>query len=263
LNRCVLLFVCLLFCVNVSAITIDNPRVFFKGVKDRRYSFDVTIKNPEENPAGVRAYLADFEYIEPFNGPKRFLPPGSLDNSIFKWVSIYPDSFVIPPLGEYQVKVTVVPAEEVDEVHCGVVFFETALAGAGGGGEAVNVLGRIGSLIYVQPTKESVSGNFGQCSADGKRILNELTNTGNSFVQTDGSFYILDERSKVMSRGVVEEKYLMPGSKAELVTELADDVPPGEYFMVLTIELGEKSQAIREVDFKLAEDGSVEILETR
>lgn len=257
----VLLFVLLLNAGYVFAFGIDNPKIYVHLHQDEIYTDKILVTNTTQAPLEVRAYYQDFEYTEPFNGEKNFYPPDSLDFSIGSWLTLTPNVFHLEP-GESQVAyITIQPNEPFDRVHCGVIFFETAMGmGMNEDGSQVQTLGRIGSIVFVEPAgKENKQLKCDVDSSLPYTIDLNVFNAGNSFIHTVPSYYVIDEDGNFYDRGSLDETFFMPGDSTRVSGNITKNISPGHYIMVLTIDMEEGAVIVPEISFSIDSSGFINI----
>jgi len=248
---------CLLFPILAHAVQIDNPKVIMQARSGRGQELKITVTNPDPVPAAVRVYLEDFEYTAPYIGPKKFLPAGSSPRTIASMVSYEPDIFTVPAGGKQVVTVSILPREEIDTVRCGVLFFESGLLTTPGAAENTSVMAKLGALIFLEPHKQQRALAFTGAESKAKYTINTtVLNSGNTLAQPKVSFYVMNNDSVVVQRGVDKDRYLMPGDKAELSLVLEKDLPAGDYFMVINASMEEGGSGVHEIEFSLAGDGT-------
>jgi len=250
---------CLLFPVCAHAIQIDNPKVVIQARPGHRAEVRITVSNPDPAPATVRVYLQDFEYNDPHIGPKKFMPAGTSDRSIAAIVAYEPNLFTVPAKGTQVVRVSIMPNEDINTALCGVLFFESGLLNGSVDGQNGGVLAKLGALIYLEPTRQQREVTFsGTRGEKGRKIKVDVLNSGNTYAHLSMSYYVMDNNSAVVYRGVIsQDRYLMPGDKDELPIVIDEKLTPGDYFMVVNAAIEGGGSGIHEIEFSLASDGTV------
>lgn len=250
--------------VSAFALRIDNPKVSVELSPGQNYGGSVIVTNPSQDAADVKVYLEDFVYVEPFDGEKRFYAPGTSEFSLVNWIKFSPQEFSIKPYSRQKVNFSIRSDIEFSFVHCGVLFFETSIGTTYEAGEAINVLGRIGSLIFVEPKKGKLKqGGLKGLEGGFYGLSGNFTNSGNSFLHVKGVFYVMDEEGMIYDRGPLQELYLLPGDATKMAIGLAKDLSVGAYTMVVTFDMEDDDALIKEIDFSLDSSGKVSVLETR
>lgn len=258
-----LLFLIFLLPFSSFALRIDNPKIKLRLSWDEKYSGAIIVDNPSENEVSVKAYLEDFIYIAPFDGAKEFYAPGTTDASLSNWVSFSPQEFVLKPFSRRRVNFSVTPTSSFDSVHCGVLFFETFIGTTYKNGEAIKVLGRVGSLLFVEPENRKKQATFTDIEGKTYSLTGNFTNSGNSFIHAQGTSYTIDNQGIVKDRNALEELYLLPNDSAGLQIALSDELAPGAYTMVITFDLEEDDSLTKEIDFSLSHSGEITVLDER
>lgn len=260
-----ILFLFLLFLLPFSsfALRIDNPSIKLQLSSGDNYSGTITVENPSVDEVAVTVYLEDFVYIAPFDGAKKFYALGTIDSSLSEWVSFSPQKFVLQPFSRKKVNFSISPTSSFDSVHCGVLFFETSIGVTYEKGKAINVIGRIGSLIFVEAQNKKRQATFAGIQGFSDSLRGNFINSGNTLLHAQGTSYILDNEGMVKNRNILRELYLLPGDSSELQIALPDDLTSGTYTMVITFDLEENDFLIKEIDFSLSRSGKITVLDER
>lgn len=260
-----ILFLFLLFLLPLSsfALRIDNPKIKLQLSPGDNYSGTIIVENPSSDEVSVKAYLEDFIYVAPFDGAKEFYAPGTVSLSLSKWITFSPQEFVLQPFSRRRVNFSISPASSFNSVHCGVLFFETSIGTTYEEGKAINVLGRIGSLIFVEAQNKKKQATFTNIKGSSYSLRGDFINSGNTFLHAQGTPYVLNDQGMVKDRSVLEELYLLPNDSTRLQIALSSDLAPGTYTMVITFDLEEDDSLIKEIDFSLSRSGEVTVLDER
>lgn len=262
-------FLCLigfsLLSVSVFAIKIDNPSFKLKLSAGEVSSGTVTVENPKQEEVFVKVYLEDFIYVPPFDGSKEFSAPGTTKFSLSKRIVFSPHEFTLGPYAQQKVNFTVNADKAQKIVQCSVLFFETTLGSSSNEqGEKIDVVGRIGSLIFVEKEDNKRQGVFKDIKGLPYKLKGTFVNSGETFLNVKGTFYVMDREGMVEDRGEVNELYLLPVDEAETVIELSKQLAPSkEYTAIVTFDLGEEEPLVKEVDFYFSTAGEVKILAVR
>jgi hypothetical protein len=249
--------------VSVFALRIDNPKITIELSVGQNYSDSIMVTNPSQEAVAVKAYLEDFAYVSPFDGEKSFHAPGTGNFSLANWISFSPQEFTISPYGRQKVNLSIRPDTEFSFVHCGVLFFETSIGVTYEAGKAINVLGRIGSLIFVEPKGKTKQASLQDVEGSIRSLGGNFTNSGNSFLHVQGVFYVMNKEGMIYDRGQIQELYLLPGDTASVAINLAKDLSAGIYTMVVTFDMEDDDALIKEIDFSLDSSGKARVLEAR
>ncbi len=245
------------------ALRIDNPKIKVELSAGQNYSDSIILTNPSQDAAEVKVYLEDFAYIVPFDGEKSFYAPGTTDFSLADWIKFSPQEFTIKPYARQRISLSIRPDVEFSSVHCGVLFFETSIGTTYEEGEAINVLGRIGSLIFVEPKDKSKQASFTDIEGGLYNLGGNFKNSGNSFLHVQSVFYVMDKEGMIYDRGQLQELYLLPGDAANMTIDLAKNLSAGTYTTVVTFDMEDDDALIKEIDFSLDSSGTVRVLEVR
>ncbi|MBU1122372.1 MAG: hypothetical protein KKF54_06740, partial [Candidatus Omnitrophica bacterium] len=183
------------------AFRINKGSVKIQLAKGETYNGTVEINNPSQEPLGITVYMNDFLYVAPFTGDKEFYPPDSTEFSLAEWVNFSPRQLTIPPFSEGRVNFMVTPTEEFDSARCGVLFFESAMGVTEEEGEIVNILGRIGTLLCVNPKPGNKKVDFYDIKGSNYEIRGRYKNSGDTFLHTEGTYFVMDNEGMVNDRG--------------------------------------------------------------
>ena len=262
-KRIVFLFLLFLLPISSFALRIDNPKVKLQLSPGDNYSGAIIVENPSTYEVSVKVYLEDFAYVTPFDGAKEFYAPGTTSVSLSNWITFSPQEFTLQPFARRRVNFSISPASSFNSVRCGVLFFETSIGTTYEEGKAINVLGRIGSLLFIEPKDKRKQATFNGIKGSSYSLVGDFINSGNSFIHAQGTSFTLDNEGMVKDRGVLEDLYLLPNDSTRLQIALSSDLAPGTYTMVITFDLEEDNSLIKEIDFSVSDSGEVAVLDER
>lgn len=205
----------------------------------------------------VKVYLEDWVYTKVQDGTKDFSPAKNNSLSCASWVTFEPAEFILPAYGAKELNYIVHVPLEAKGGHYAVMFFEAALlsqnqAKAGPefseieemrAGTFLNI--RLGTLFYVEAkgTVKRVAAidNLavsGKPKNRGLLISANFKNVGNVDITAGGSFHLIDKKGMVLARGQLNNVYTFPGDTAKLNAVWKEDLPQGNYDLILTLDLG-------------------------
>ena len=262
-KRVIFLTLAFLLPLSAFALRIDNPKVKLQLSPSDNYQGAIMVENPSSDEVSVKAYLEDFTYVTPFDGAKEFYAPGTTKTSLSKWITFSPQEFTLQPFSRRRVNFSISPMSSFTSVHCGVLFFETSIGTTYENGQAINVLGRVGSLFFIEPKDKKKQATFTGIKGSSYSLIGDFINSGNSFLHAQGTSYTLDSQGMVKDRSALEELYLLPNDSTRLQIALSNDLGPGTYTMVITFDLEEDNSLIKEIDFSLSGSGEVTVLDER
>ena len=191
------------------------------------------------------------------------MPRGTTSRTISDYITFSPENFSLEPYGSKTVNFTISPTKPLKETLCGVLFFETTIGSSMDEGKAIDVLGRLGSLIFIDPAEGKKAAAFSSPEGGGRKISGVIANTGNIFLSAMGTFYVMDSSGKVLDRGQTAEVYLMPGDKRPLEIKFSSSLPEGNYTAVVTFDMQDNEMFTKEVDFSLSSAGEVTVTGSR
>ncbi len=244
---------------HAATLTINTPKVDIDTEAGSTVSGEITVENPTDTVASLKAYLEDWMYVSG-EGDKKFAPPGTMPLSASPWITFATPEPTIPPFGRIIVRYTVRVPEGAAGAHYSVLFFETVIGNMPNEeGVSVDVAGRIGSLFIVEAK--------GSVIRDGQIVSLEIAlpegnkpmeihttfkNTGNVHIPLEGSFLILDEEGQVRARGDLSKLYAFPDQTVDGKTQWVGRLPKGNYTMIATFNLGKGKSLVEERAFAIA-----------
>lgn len=255
-----------LFCATPAwslTLRITNPKVFISAKPGDTVSGKLRVENPTAEPVKIHVEVQDWRYAS-YDGSKNFFPAGTFHSSCSDWISYAPVNFVLEPYGKQEISYTVKIPENTEGGYFSVMFFQSDLGqGDGGDGVSVSVVGRIGSLFYVD-----IEGTANRVAEiDNIRIENfsnnflfqaNFMNKGNTYINAKGSVVVLDQDNMVKIRQEINNIYTLPTDTALIDASVAEGLPQGKYLLVLTLDIEqEKTPWVREVGFEIDSMGSV------
>jgi len=257
----------LLFFINPRVcalnISISDP-IIRKKVKPGAVSTDsIQLSNPSSNEIKVRAYLEDFIYVAPFDGNKEFSPAGSTKHSCAEWISFSPQEFILTPFGQKSIDYSIRIPMDAQGGYQAVLFFETSLGDMEQeSGYLVKVLGRVGALFIVE-TEESLKEAKIDFKEDHSVISGTFLNTGQVFIKSQGTYYLMDSDGMVLDRGEMKNLYTLPGDKASFTIEPSKDISSKQCTLICTFDLQEGDVIVKELEIRRDSLNNLEILEVK
>ena len=242
-----------------ATMRISAPKIELELAPGETYSGEIVAENPEDEAINCRIYLEDWEYITNGTGEKKFAPAGTMPLSASKWISFAPATSDIPSFGRITARYTITVPPDAKGTYFAVLFFETILGSSQDeDGVSVLVAGRIGSLFFI--TIKDTARREGDVRSveikapEGSRPMEITTvfkNTGNTDITLGGNFLILDGTGKVMGRGDISKIYTFPGAEGTRTTQWIGKLPPGDYTLLITYDLGKGQTLVEEQPLKI------------
>lgn len=242
-----------------KTIRINKPRIIADLAKGESTVFQIDVINPTDEEATIKVYPEDWEYDPAGNGDKAFYPPGTFDISASQWLTYAPDQFVLEPHGSQTVSLTIQVPQELpkDGTFYSLLFFETALGQTvNEQGAAVEVAGRVGSLIYVNVDgtviRSGVVNDIQIRSGEGNKPTTfsvTFTNTGNTYIPLEGEFIVFDSEGLVKGRGELSTMYTREGMRVTRETQWPTKLAPGTYDFIFTFNMGDGEALVEERQF--------------
>jgi hypothetical protein len=243
---------------------INKPTIEETVTPGQTVNGTIEVENQGEAPAQLEIYLQDWEYVEGGSGDKRFSVPGSSPWSASSWISYYPQRMELPPRGKGLVEYTIRVPTDAPGGRYAVLFFESLLTRSAPDEQGVTVqyTGRLGSLIEVEVagTVER-TGEVTQMTlspVDESRPLElgyAFTNTGNVAIRPKAYFNIIDQSGRYFGRGEFPQLYTFPGRSGSATAEWTGGLPPGDYTVVLTVDLGANQTLVEERPLNVVRSG--------
>ncbi|MBU0693484.1 MAG: hypothetical protein KKC11_02270 [Candidatus Omnitrophica bacterium] len=245
-------------------LSISDPKINLKVKQDEALTGKIKVANPSSGEIKVKVYLEDFTYIPPYDGTKKFFPSGSTQFSCAQWISFSPQEFKLPPFGARFVNYSLRVPHDAKGSYCAVLFFETALGEIEEeAGYNVKVLGRVGSLIFLEAEGSLKQAKIRNIKTEGDEIKGEFLNLGDVFINSVSSYFVMDEEGMVLDRGKLEDLFLFPKDKAPFTIPLLEKIPAGKFSLICTFDLGAGDILVKELDFIKDAKNFIKIIEIR
>ncbi len=194
-----------------------------------------------------------------------YVPPGTVETSLARWILISEKEFVLEPRSMREVKFVVSPPAGTKGVLAAVVFFrssgviEAKTPVKGKPSSTVMIQPRLGVLVFYEA--EGSVARSGKLIGEMKfeppsqgspfRISYTFENTGNADILLTGNFHILDSQGALTANESLSPLRTFPGDKGSTQTEWPGDLDPGDYHLIVSLELGPDAQEVivKEYDF--------------
>ncbi|MCA9405805.1 MAG: hypothetical protein KC684_04665 [Candidatus Omnitrophica bacterium] len=252
-----------LFCTNVEAqILVEQGKVIEVIAPGETVTGVLNIHNTSGEPINVIGYWEDFDYVEPYNGNKKFLPAGAGEKSASEWINLSPTSFQLAPFQRKEVSYVINPPQDSTGGYYGVVFFEKESPDVDSR-LGVRIVSRVGSLFFLESVDQKRSGRYENIVTEGSGFTGKFTNEGNVILIAEGVYFILDAEGLAVDRGEVPNIYLPPGKTADYKIPFSNELTAGSYTLLLTVDLGEGASLVKEIDFQKTSSGDMTIKEVR
>lgn len=258
-------FFCFLFVFvgiasNVFAVNVNKTKFVINVGSGETYRDSLDITNDSNESITLRLYVEDFLYTAPYLSDKQILPLYSSEFTLGEMISFQPKQVVIEPQSTATVNFTIKAPDDFKKMACGLLFNEMTMGvGFDDTGKSFSMLSRIGTLIFVHPKEGKNAAEVFEVSGQNNSLIAKLKNSGDHFFASSGTYYILDANGMVVTRDELKEYYLLPGNIADMKIDLADTMAAGDYFMVLTVNAGDKDIVVREIEFTLTSAKNVKI----
>jgi hypothetical protein len=233
----------------------------------------ILVENPGSEPKTVRAYLEDWAYVEPFDGTKDFRPAGSSASSASSWITFNPSELALSSGGRGKINYVVKVPEKAEGSRQCAMFLESMATAPGAEGVGVNLAVRVAVLFYVEvqgTTKREIALNELSVKRSSKGMLEialPIKNTGTVDLMTGGTFNIMGANGMIAGRGEFNNVYMLPGDSGVLKASWSLPIEPGDYSLVLTLDLGKALEElnmgrgpviVKEASLKIGSGGEIE-----
>lgn len=254
---------CLCLAVNAdAAIFIEQGKVVHKVVPGSKLTGEVTVHNTGNEPEKVKIYWEDFEYSEPYNGSKNFMPAGSSPVTFVSWIRFTPMQLDLPPFGKADISYIIDTPEDFIGGRYGVMFFEPVDPQIDPK-TGMNIVSRVGSLFFLESSDKSKSAALSNVELTDTGFMADFQNRGDVVQIPDGTYYVMDSDGVAVDRGDVPKVYVPPGKTAKYKFDFNNDFAAGRYTIILTVDLQEQDVIVKEIDFQKDPDSRVTVLGSR
>ena len=214
------------------------------------------VHNTSDETINISMYWEDFEYVAPFDGTKKFLPPGTGEASAANWVSFSPSTASLGPYAKQKISYVINAPAEAQGGYYGVLFFERdPIESKFQNG--LSIVTRVGTLFFVETEGKNKAAAIQNLMVTHNTISGQFVNQGNVVLIPDGVYYIMDQEGLVVDRNSIEKIYLPAQSETEYAWNISEDIQPGSYTLVLTVDLQEGDVLVKEIE--LAKDSNSNI----
>ncbi|MBF0478217.1 MAG: hypothetical protein HQL26_01915 [Candidatus Omnitrophica bacterium] len=256
----IILSIILVFVLVSSAfaqIFLEEGKININAEPGNTVSGSITVHNTSDKPLDIKVYWQDFNYVSPYDGNKEFLAKGLGLASAADWVSFSPESFKLPPLSNQKISYSVKVPAAIHEGHYGVLFFENRPQAAVIEGKGVNIVTRVGSLFFIEPTDKDKKAVISDVAVSGSAIKAKIANKGNVILVAHAIYYVMTNDGMVSDRGELENIYLPPGKNTDVTIPLK--ASSGIQTLVLTLDLQEGDSVVKEITFSKDASGNYQI----
>ncbi len=211
---------------------------------------EMTLENPTDKAKNMRLYLEDWYYLPGGSGAKEFLPVNSTAFSACPWITFFPAEAIIPPFGKQKINYVVSVPKDASGTRFASLFFETLVTESSlsdtGRSAGLDISVRVATLFYVEvkgavERKANISHLKIEPSASKAGTLEitlDFENVGNTDITTAANFSLMNKDGLVSARGAFNDLYTFPGGKGIFLGVWKGKIAPGEYDLVVTVNLG-------------------------
>jgi len=217
------------------------------------------LENLSDRDETIKAYFEDFIYSAPYAGIKKFHPLGTLKRSCGKWISIFPENFILPEKTKQQVSFTIKTPKEAKGGYYALLFFERGQAAASSD-KGIGLVVRTGVSLFVETADATRKGEIKEIIVEKGAISGTLLNSGNVVLISQGTFNIIDKKGMIFDRGNIKKFYIPEQEQAKFTVNVTDKLPVGSFTLVINFDLESGKPIIKEVDFSKDKAGNLKIL---
>jgi hypothetical protein len=246
-------------------VAIGPSTIRLKGFPGEPQEVSVRVWNHGVKPITVYNELSDVANRVDEGGrlSRTFPPPGTVPFSCAQWITLHETEFVVAPKGHRDVSFIVAPPPGAEGGKAGIVFFKVVPTVDGTDMQAtatVVIQPRMASLIFfeiegtVQRTGQLIEMAYETPKEENPlKIKYEFENTGNTDILISGTFHILDVTKALIAKGKLHPLRTFPGDRGAGETQWSGLLPPGNYELLVTLELGPDAQEVimREFTFSI------------
>lgn len=220
--------------VGVSPLVIETT-----AEKGGAFVSRFTVTNNLPTPVVVRASVKDVWH----DGGRRVeAEPGTQPRSASSWLRFNPSEVVVKPRGTATIEAVVsVPPSASGSYYTMPVFDFSRADGAGGEGPGAKVGFRFQGRIVVTtpdaaPALKIAGGEVAPPTNATPLVLTlDLSNTGNAHLAPAVTFAVVDGSGRLVGRGKMPTRKLMPSESAPASGTWAGELPPGRYNVVSSV----------------------------
>jgi hypothetical protein len=245
-----------------SKVFLEEGKVKLSVSPGENIAGELKLHNTSNQTIEMRVYWEDFIYTPPYDGSKEFLTKGTTDHSIADWVNVSNETLTFAPFASRSVPYMINVAGDIRQGHQGVLFFEQEEIKAQGS-KGLNVLTRVGCLFFIEPKSKVKKAEIKNFRFFDNELTAEFTNQGNVILIPDGTYYVINDDGMVYDRGQMKKIYLPPDKTADYPIVFNQDLDPGTYTLVMTVDLDEGDVLVKEIDFKKIYPSGFNIIEIR
>lgn len=244
-----------------AQLTLDKREIKAVIKPGEKLRGNITVMNPSDEDAMVKAYFEDFVYAPPYKGIKEFRALGSTPRSSGKWMSVIPDLFLVPGNSKQVINYTINVPADAKGSYFAILFFETGTgAPTSGNTVGMGVNFRTGCSFYLEPKDKIYKVKMEDVSVAKDGIRGEFLNAGNVLLISDTTYHIMGDKGIVLDRGKMMKFYLPPEEKAPFNIKPGKQIPDGTFILVINFAQEGAKALVKEIDFSKDKDRGIRIL---
>ncbi|HEY0170279.1 MAG TPA: hypothetical protein VGB98_04445 [Pyrinomonadaceae bacterium] len=214
------------------------------------------ITNRARSAQRVRCSLKDVWHER---GQRTEAAPGTQPRSASSWLRFNPSELVVQPNSTATVEAVVTLPKDAEGSYYTMPVFEISPVAEGRPGNTAAFVYRIQGRVVVTTARGSnyslnvVGGKVSAPTPSAPLVLTlDLANAGNTHLIPSVSFAVLDQSGRLVGRGKLPTKKLMPSEQAELSGSWSGALPPGRYNVVSSVTYkaaSDNKTVIKEITF--------------
>jgi hypothetical protein len=222
----------------------------------------IKVHNTSDEPIRLSVYWEDFLYVAPYDGAKQFFPQGTTSSSIGTWINFSPTEFVLEPFAKKEIDFTVNVPPDVQGGYYGVLFVEREAQEAKSE-KGLNIITRVGCLFFLETANKIKKASLSEITLSKGSFKGAFKNEGDAILIPESVYYIMSEDGLVVDRGRIDNVYVPPQVQADYMFNFSPEIDPGQYSLVITMDLQEGDVLVKEIDFQKTSTQQMNIIQIR
>jgi P pilus assembly chaperone PapD len=225
----------------VAPITVETDvqpgTAYTASIQVRNEAAPSPIASP---PSALRIKVHPMDWTMGLDGTPRFVAAGTLPGSCSKWLEVNPAEFDLQPGQTQEVRYTLTVPAEARGTYRTVLMFEPGSQPVKLRNGGMNVVGRVGSILYATAGPHRKSGRIIGFSATAAGMSLALENTGDDHLRLTGGITVKDGAGKVVREEKLPGAVVLPhqDNRRQLSLTWATPLPAGEYSVTVVVDYG-------------------------
>ena len=241
-----------------AQLFLEEGKVVLAVEAGEHVNKSITVANTSAEEVHVKVYWEDFQYQPPYDGTKKFFPSGIVADSASHWISFMPQELALSAFGKQKIDYSISVPKAIEKGYYGVLFFERTgktMKDASG----LDIVLRVGSLFFIEPKSAVRTAELKDIAFKEKSIFAQFVNNSQVTLIPRAVYYIMEEGGMVKDRGELKNIYVPAHATASYQMPLPVDLNPGQYVLVINIDLGDEHVLTKELGVIKSADGQITI----